>query len=154
MNGTRTILRTAMLWAMLPLTVLSGSPRYVCLCSTGEFKLFCRATPATRLSGVEETTASSVRPAHRSCCHRSGLPAGSNTECREQNCRCTPLVGLPDAPLKCELATAPNFEVATIAVHDAAGSSPHAAQVTRISGDISPPASNRGLLCLLSRLVI
>lgn len=155
MDGTRTFLRTAVLWAMLPLTVLSGAPRFVCLCSTGEFKLFCSGTAAAHLNGGGEgAQARHVRSVHRSCCHRSGLPVGSNPTCREQSCRCTLLVGLPDAPLKCEAATAPHFEVATIAVHHAGEAWPHAAQVTTVSGDLSPAASNRELLCLLSRLVI
>jgi hypothetical protein len=157
MDRQRALLPTLLVWAMLPLTVLSGSPRSACLCSNGDLKLFCGAAKAQRSCCTDNELFGDVSqhssPRQRSCCRGSDSPPDSSAICTVAGCRCTPVVVLPDASSKVETAEAPDFDVAAhgccrivlIAVQPAhlqAGGMNH-----------SPLEEGRDLVILLSRML-
>lgn len=76
--GMRTVkatIRAVSIWAMIPLTVLSGTPLIACICANGDVKLLCQRCAS--LSAVTEES-------HGSCCFQAGqLEETAPTCCQE-----------------------------------------------------------------------
>jgi hypothetical protein len=157
MKSAWTTLRTALLWAMLPLTAFSGSPRYICLCSTGGLKQFCRGAASESSCPVDMAGTAALRAgrpsAHHSCCQRRAS-ADSQTTCGTAECRCTPVVALPDTPPKAEPASAPTVDLATHEIRDDSFVAMRSSQSLAAGLENSPPEVSLDLLAMLSRLVI
>ncbi|HUQ71057.1 MAG TPA: hypothetical protein VM165_16130 [Planctomycetaceae bacterium] len=157
MSRQRTLLPTLMVWAMLPLTVLSGSPRSACLCSNGDLKLFCQAAQSNRSccanSGSVAHSPQDGASAKSACCRGSGGPPHSSSACTVAGCRCTPVIVLPDVPPKAETATAPDFEGAVNHINDDVLSAFPLPRSHGISFYPAPPEEGRDLVILLSRML-
>jgi hypothetical protein len=132
---------------MLPLTAVGGSPRSLCLCSTGELKRLC---DSDSVGPERQATAAPLiaRAPHRSCCHRSD--SSQTSRCEAAACHCTPLVALPDASAKVEPSSAPVADLASDLVR--------IAERSRAAGELERTAcratASCDLLYLLSRLII
>jgi hypothetical protein len=157
MNAQRTWLPTLMVWAMLPLTVLSGSPRSACLCSNGDLRQFCQAAKSQPLCcaghGNVAHSPEGRAAAKPACCRGSGGAPDSSSTCTVAGCRCTPVIVLPDVPPKAEPVAAPALE---FAVHPTVDDGMNAVSLTRgsaISVPPAPPDEGRDLVILLSRML-
>jgi hypothetical protein len=63
-------LRTAMLWAMIPLTVFASSPAIGCTCASGEYKIFCVAHLAKSRDALDARANGGA--CEKNCCHHKG----------------------------------------------------------------------------------
>lgn len=112
MQCFRRILRTCLILALIPLTVLSGRVVPGCICSDGHFELFCRGSHCdtdaprdTRSScgGCGKCCQSrSTSVALKSCCG-SDLQPGRATGCPVKDCSdrcCHPLTLSPMVPAR------------------------------------------------------
>lgn len=157
MNRQRTLLPTLLVWAMMPLTVLSGSPRTACLCSNGDVKLFCQAAQAQRSccvdNGRHETASTRKPPQQHSCCRASGSTSKSPASCKVAGCHCTPVVVLPDVVSKVEPTTASDFEVAIHHLSDDVASVIQWTSADFVGFHPSSPGEARDLVILLSRML-
>lgn len=157
MDRQRALLPTLLVWAMLPLTILSGSPRSACLCSNGDLKLFCGATKAPRSCCTDNENFRDVSQhgslPERSCCRGSGGSPDSPAVCTVAGCRCTPVVLLPDASSKVETAESPDFDVAAHACCRIVLIAVQPAHLQAGGMNHSPPEEGRDLVILLSRML-
>jgi hypothetical protein len=157
MNRQRKWLPTLLVWAMLPLTVLSGFPRSACLCSNGELKVACHAAQASRSCCADHGSlgraAQHSAPPLLACCHGSGSSPNSPATCTLAGCHCTPVVVLPDASPKVETTTAPELEVAANHVGDDKAHALHRTPRDAVGFHPAPPAEGRDLVILLSRML-
>jgi hypothetical protein len=149
MSQRRTFLRTALLWAMLPLTAIGSAPRVLCLCANGDLKLFCCAAKAEPTCCPAQTNTQSAR----SCCHRTAKPAHSHSACVTGN-RCTPVIAVSDGVPKVEPVGAPVVAQSV----ERSFNDVVAALLTDGSWtnclEGSPPFSERAAFLVSSRLVI
>jgi hypothetical protein len=153
MDRFRTVLRTALVWAMLPLTAFSGAPRSFCLCSNGDVKLFCKGSKAERTCCQSAATSQNKSVRH-SCCHRPAPSPEPGTTCLTATCRCTALIALPDTPPKLDRTALPDIDLATNEiVSETVGALPTTGDLA-LAVDALTPGSRRDLITLLSRLVI
>ncbi len=157
MNRQRRLLPTLLVWAMLPLTVLSGSPRTACLCSNGDVKLFCHSAQARRSCCVDNGQCETGSPRdswqQHSCCRAPGSPPKSPASYIVAGCHCTPVVVLPDAVSKVEPTTAPDFEVAIHHLSDDVASVIQWTSADFVGFHPSSPGEARDLVILLSRML-
>lgn len=155
MNRQRTLLSTLLVWAMLPLAVLSGSPRSACLCSNGDPKSSCRQAAeqrsccAKKRSLVHAVRHRSLK--QRSCCGGSGGSPKSSPSCTVAGCHCTSVLVLSDASMKVETTTAPDCEVSRIS--DFVASGPQLSHQRAFGSRPAPRDEGRGLVILLSRML-
>lgn len=156
-NRQRTLLSTLLVWAMLPLVVLSGSPRTACLCSNGALKLFCQRAQSQRSCCIDserlENALSRSYSEEHSCCRESDRTPQSPPSCKVAGCRCTPVVMLPDAASKVESTAAPDFEVVVHYLSNEMMRVPHQVSPIFIRFHPTPPDEGRDLVILLSRML-
>lgn len=157
MSRQRTLLSTLLVWAMLPLMVLSGSPRTACLCSNGDLKLFCQAAQSQRSCCTDTGRLESALPRsssqQHSCCHGSDRTPKSPAACKVAGCHCTPVVVLPDAVFKVESTTAPEFEAVVHHLGDEMTRRLHQTSPVFASFHPAPPEEGRDLVILFSRML-
>lgn len=157
MNRTRTVLQTALLWAMLPLIAFSSSPRYVCLCSTGDLKLFCHGAssePSCNAEAVAAPAFQSKPSPHRSCCQQKAASSVAVPSCAAVGCHCTPVVAMPDTPPKSEPASLPDVDLAANEIADDAFGNVLSLSHPAAGIEVLHSARGRDILTVLSRLVI
>lgn len=82
MRRFRKKLSIAVLWAMIPLTVLGSTPHTGCICANGQYKLFC----GRHVQGSCQRGADALVPEGGCiCCHRShGRPVAKTINHRER----------------------------------------------------------------------
>ncbi len=157
MNRQHTLLSTLLVWAMLPLAVLSCSPRSACLCSNGDLKFSCRTAAEQRSccaeSGSLDHTAGHNSPRQHSCCRGNGGSPQSSPACTVAGCHCTAVVVLPDASPKVETTTAPDFEIAVNRVSDDVSCGLQLSPQHAFGFHPAPPEEGRDLVILLSRML-
>jgi len=135
MRWFREHLWVAVVWALTPLTFVSGMPRQGCICANGDYKLFCdghhgccRHSGAAKSAQESEPCCCCHKSHHESqcdgvsvaktdsgsdCCHGSSrCPRGV---ARPQRC-CTPVVGMTVLPRLAEQVSAPDFNVQSLLV--------------------------------------
>ena len=94
--------RTLVTWALLPLVLLSGMPLAICICASGEQRLFCQRIHAgAQQTAVVETTA-------RSCCHASAAPIDDACDMAISGHCCRSSVELPSPRVTTERLVLPD----------------------------------------------
>lgn len=157
MSRQRTLLSTLLVWAMLPLMVLSGSPRTACLCSNGDLRLFCPTAQSQRSCCADTARLENALPRgssqQHSCCRGSNHAPKSPASCKVAGCHCTPVVVLPDAASKVESTTAPDFEAVVHHLSDEMARALHQTSSVFVGFHPAPPEEGRDLVILLSRML-
>ncbi|MEX2140686.1 MAG: hypothetical protein WD894_15600 [Pirellulales bacterium] len=77
-------LRSALLWAMIPLTLFASRPATGCTCASGEYKLFCVAHLPHRL-GAHDSSGNGV-PCQKACCQQHRSATYSADCCQTGHC--------------------------------------------------------------------
>lgn len=113
MNRQQTLLRTLLVWAMLPLTVLSCSPQTLCRCAIRGQQCCCTATQGEHSccsdSESSESPAQSSMPKKSKGCRGSGSVQIAVTSRRTVECHCTPVVVLTEVLPTTKIATTPKL---------------------------------------------
>jgi hypothetical protein len=106
MPSVRDRLWIAALWAMMPVTLVSGMPRLGCICANGQYKLFCerllhfggphegQPSPTSGCCCCRKSHAdrhAAMKSVAECCCHAAG---GASARLRAQSC-CKPVIGMP-----------------------------------------------------------
>ncbi len=150
MNRTRTVLRTMLLWAMLPLTVLAGSPRPVCLCSNGDVKVLCQGAAAAHSCCPTPNPCSA-----KSCCPAVKKARAAETACVAATCHCTRLVVMPDSAPKVVEVLPPGLDVAwSGSVEVTLPDADVTPTVLAPSQALPPPLAGRDVLVTLVRWLV
>lgn len=114
-NRRQTLLRTVLVWAMVPLTVLSCSPRTLCRCAIRGQQCGCTTTQGEHSccsdSGSSESPAQSSPPLKSKGCRGSGSVPIAFTSRRTVECHCTPVVVPSEAAPATKIATTPELDV-------------------------------------------
>lgn len=76
MRTIRKYLWATLIWAMVPVTLVAGTPRMACICANGQYKEFCERhlNPCCR-TGRDQTTEKGLC----SCCHKHELAKSRRT---------------------------------------------------------------------------
>lgn len=92
----KTRFTTALMWALVPLTVFGSAPRMGCICANGQHKLFCQRNATSDADGHcnccygQSTSGSKSGPA--TCCQCSQKACGSESPGVRAERPCRPVV--------------------------------------------------------------
>lgn len=79
MHSLRTRFSIGVVWAMIPLTLVSALPRMGCICADGRYKVVCDRIRSDACRPVETAAAEAGTC---SCCHRHGQAADDSKGCK------------------------------------------------------------------------
>ncbi len=169
MQAAKTYLRTALLWALIPLTVFAARPVGGCLCASGEYKLFCPAKLLGISSGNLDSTNNSAcvrtccalpkheKPVVEPCCQDKssrGVTAENCFQSNGNNC-CSPdmfagMTVVPRVSISAAAEQAPLFHV--LPAQTAANWNSATSILMLLVDDVGPPGGD--LLISLRRFLI
>lgn len=135
MHRLRKGLPCFVMWAMIPLTLLSGVPRIGCICANGERKLLCARHLDSLLHGTPQRADAEDglceccygrQPAGqtKSCCGRSKGPCPPSSRVHSASSPgCTSVVSAPVLPPLVAVTLAPHSDCLCLLTVDTAGHS-------------------------------
>lgn len=148
MNSQSTNLKSLLVWGMIPLTLLSGTPLFACVCANGDVKLLCqrrtgvvveKSVPGNSSSDNESRTIKTI-PA---CCraHRIAQKSGNDLAVSARCCKA--VLELPSPRVPVEKVSAPEQVPASLSLFVAhellRASCPRHAERNNTRGDLPPP---------------
>jgi len=86
-------LRSALLWAMIPLTLFASRPVTGCTCASGEYKLFCMAH-VLHGKAVHDSNGNSTQ-CEKACCSQHKNVTDSAPCCQKGHCSLSDAQGKP-----------------------------------------------------------
>lgn len=88
MLAIKATLRTALLWALIPLTVFAARPMAGCRCANGDYKLFCLSSYLG--NSCEHSTSERFPNGTRACCKSNkSVKSAANHCCQNKNTQTT-----------------------------------------------------------------
>ena len=79
MQAIKTYVRTALLWALIPLTVFAARPMAGCRCANGDYKLFCISSYLE--NSCEHSSSQCVPGRTRECCKSQKQEKSDTNHC-------------------------------------------------------------------------